>query len=842
MPHDAYNKQPRTELWPEYAQLIEQKYRLQVEGPLLDKKQELYIFGVKQSDDETEVAKAAKKRVDLIVDFMALANAALKRHEPAYICFGIGEHDDWGLHTIEGQHPNPPPNLTWEDAKVHPDRFNKWIETIYQQYVPLLKRFVAPTIPTPNYQTGWYDESRMLAVLEIPPLPNQNVGGLYLSEHNEGEWQRLAERAKVDHRTIRLGSTWRRIGSNNDWVSPEERLYLFPDSPDIPYIPEEGWLTYFDELMERFKYLHAQDVQQVTQYQPLGTTDSQVEALDRLREFASHTSGPAYTLILIGMPGAGKTTVVRQLAYELAKKAKDGILGTKHIPYRGDDSYPRWLDQPNPEDVVPLYLPLSRWAVSSRAEFSQRFAQAITQFAGEAAKLHEQPDQALNLLKDGELNLLVMLDGLDEVSRKDDVTWCQTIDTIREVIGRFPQAKFIVTCRSDQYARLPEWHSFSHIELKPLAVSQVEDVIGQMGWQVDIEPAVLGRLKAEVLVNPRALDALKRNAKSVFRLTLGAAVSHIMRGRLDEEYDKRLHMERKKFANQVESALARLALAMLRGNSRSLPEAMVRREIGDEFFDWAWRAGLLSETRTQICFDSDFALCYWAAQELEISPALHQELEQLVNFIRSQMSLWEWCIRIAFDGVHGWPEKQLESLLIELAMVDSGMTLRIMCDLHRWHEFETVAELSFEEYARSHDDLPPGVELLEGFPARLQIRVLDILNRPSAPLFDSLARMVSEIARPYDVRYAAVRALRRMGYADIERVETELREEEITALLLVINTPLNDRDTRLQAARRLVELGFPRAAEYVSNISEEAITKEDISALPDDQLPIPKLD
>lgn len=95
--------------WSSYASLVRDRILHQAEGPTLDKKREHYYFDEGMTDDDGKPVDHHKKRADFLKDLIALANAARRQNEDAYLCLGIAEFDDWTIFGIEGRHPKRDP-------------------------------------------------------------------------------------------------------------------------------------------------------------------------------------------------------------------------------------------------------------------------------------------------------------------------------------------------------------------------------------------------------------------------------------------------------------------------------------------------------------------------------------------------------------------------------------------------------------------------------------------------------------------------------------------------------------------------------------------------------------
>ncbi len=141
------------------------------------------------------------------------------------------------------------------------------------------------------------------------------------------------------------------------------------------------------------------------------TTDERYVTLDDL---VVGLHGDTQPIIVLGEPGAGKTTVSRYLARTLAT---------------------------TPNGPLPLWLPLRS------ADSKRPLLQQIVEFAdlSDAGLSRAELDAALIGGRG-----TIILDGLDEVSESRRA---MIFDELRAVRARFPRASLIVTCRPQSYQR-----------------------------------------------------------------------------------------------------------------------------------------------------------------------------------------------------------------------------------------------------------------------------------------------------------------------------------------------------------------------------------------------------
>ena len=152
------------------------------------------------------------------------------------------------------------------------------------------------------------------------------------------------------------------------------------------------------------------------------------------------------TLLIMGEPGAGKTTVLLQLVSDLLLRAE--MNGRHPIPVVF--SLASWSGN----------IPLGDWMVNElagRYEVPRRLGQTW--------------------LKNGEL--LPLLDGLDEVEQEQRVACAQAINQFRQ---RYMTMPTVVTCRIKDYDALAIRLNLAQaIVLQPLSLEQIDQYLASMG-------------------------------------------------------------------------------------------------------------------------------------------------------------------------------------------------------------------------------------------------------------------------------------------------------------------------------------------------------------------------
>lgn len=155
------------------------------------------------------------------------------------------------------------------------------------------------------------------------------------------------------------------------------------------------------------------------------------------------------TLLIMGEPGAGKTTVLLQLVSDLLLRAE--IDGRHPIPVVF--SLASWTNN----------QPLGDWMVN------------------ELATRYEVPRRLGQLwLKNGQL--LPLLDGLDEVEQEQRVACAKAINQFRQ---RYLTMPTVVTCRIKDYEALATRLNLAQaIVLQPLSLEQIDQYLASMGQRL----------------------------------------------------------------------------------------------------------------------------------------------------------------------------------------------------------------------------------------------------------------------------------------------------------------------------------------------------------------------
>ncbi len=168
--------------------------------------------------------------------------------------------------------------------------------------------------------------------------------------------------------------------------------------------------------------------------------DRPIRTLARGDSIAGVFAAAQHTLLVLGEPGAGKTTTLLELARDLAARARQA-----------------------PGEPVPVVLALTTWSAGHR-DFG-------AWLVAELGLRYQVPKQlAQTWLDDGRLVLL--LDGLDEVGEAQRAA---CVEAINAFAAARPPPGLAVTCRVAEYGALAvKLRLRAAISLQPLTEEQVE--------------------------------------------------------------------------------------------------------------------------------------------------------------------------------------------------------------------------------------------------------------------------------------------------------------------------------------------------------------------------------
>lgn len=189
-------------------------------------------------------------------------------------------------------------------------------------------------------------------------------------------------------------------------------------------------------------------------------------------------------MVLLGLPGTGKSTFVRYLALRMAQAETDK---SKNI----QDMLPGWKGG----SILPLILSLGRIAETIPADCRKGSSAIIENYIKQTLKSDERTAVfSENILVELErVGGLVLFDGLDEVANLNlRPIVVQAVEDFVQKYGRQPVSRFLVTCRTYSYYHDSKWQltGWATHELALLDNEKIEYFVN--AWHdehIRIEPA-----------------------------------------------------------------------------------------------------------------------------------------------------------------------------------------------------------------------------------------------------------------------------------------------------------------------------------------------------------------
>lgn len=451
---------------------------------------------------------------------------------------------------------------------------------------------------------------------------------------------------------------------------PQDASYTPQRITDMPCIKGIWWREHFERLVNEFDVLKSAEWEGKPYLEPL--CKSQDGGWDLLRNRVLNflnTPGP-HILLLVGKPGAGKTTFLESLTCELAGQAVSEAKAT-------DSS-----QAGQPKQMIPIFFDMGCY---ERDEGNPLARQVTKQGLDRYGLLRLRNSVAPEvILQNQSLSFAICMDALDEIP-----SFKTSIRDVQEFFDSHIDMKAVVTCRADALER--EWkRKYSVVEIELLSESQV---LEYLEGRVDTSLAALEFLLSDeelfqLACIPLMLDALaeywydleqaadqimmqqieageeKTESVSVQRMArLGEALDRLFWQLFDHESKKSLVSGCEVDAIHLMETLSDLAREMDGKRYKATRRELVERLRGKANLQVYSNIGVLRQQRMQYSFVNPLAQVYFAAlaYKLVLIEDVDKGIQLLNREVQPNECFWHLCISILEDIVYR--ERDISSIL-----------------------------------------------------------------------------------------------------------------------------------------------------------------------------------
>ncbi len=222
-----------------------------------------------------------------------------------------------------------------------------------------------------------------------------------------------------------------------------------------------------------------------------------------------------HSLLILGEPGAGKTTALSQLARDFVNRPQDDVLSQK-LPIVFDLS--SWGDEQQP---------IANWLIK---ELKTKYY--IRKWVGKTWVANGQ--------------MVLFLDGLNEVKEKHRSACVEEINQFRQDYG---QHEIIVCSRTQEYKRLDKRLTIQHTVLvQPLTLEQINQYLDRCGEELENLKTLLQEdtVLQQLAKTPLMLYIMRIAHENLPRRgSLGERRSHIFNTYIDEIFKRDRDQKRK---------------------------------------------------------------------------------------------------------------------------------------------------------------------------------------------------------------------------------------------------------------------------------------------------------
>lgn len=631
------------------------------EGPLFDRKEALPLV----SCSKDELHKAEQSKLDSIqgwiVDVISMMNSARHRGRSAYMVFGV--KDDWTLNEYGVLN-----STTFgcdirniERFLVSESEFVKLqIEIILNQdLLPPASRFVAPD-PTSyiQFEFGWLEmngKPYLLSYIKFKPI-------ITAQPFMVAPKEKPSDRMWLEKLRLRATDIYSRVRDTNKLFTGEdlENLVSFQTIPFLSVSALRQYVEHEKRAVEGRLKSHYQDIELVGKQVLLveeQESHEKIEAVTAVLTMLRARSHPN-ALYLLGEGGAGKSTVICEVAATLLKDLQDVLTLLQ------DDEQPTCL--------MPIFLDLSQIGTirnNLEAVASASLSSLIRDYV-------EWPDRVNpeKIFASQYLHFAVLIDALDELEPREVPP---TIKEILRFIKVHPNVRVVVTARNEVF-RTSQMASSCVMKLMAFERAQVVSRLQASERLAMVYDAIIETLGHDdelfhLLSNPRMLGAIA----SKFNTSVRVSLANLLKDAI-KEY---INIEEQKYGIYSEPVvqyerLTKLAEKIwLQGNISEgiyCPSPKAYRRLIS--------AGFLVYQDHIINFRSPYLLYYLLAQELECNPGFLKKnlghVEENADYHAQIIAFAaDWCIQDLTDKSH-WVGRCLGKLSNPRIPIDALLNRR----------------------------------------------------------------------------------------------------------------------------------------------------------------------
>ena len=577
------------------------------ENGLMDRKSQLYrVYG----------QNILKSRSDLVKDMIALANTARRRGKPAYLFLGVQDKTsvpEDQLPGIDGQCNRPTKPQGWDNLSIEEQQ-----ERIGKDYQRIIREYVTPPM---DFEYLWgYVDGKLVSYILVAYNPHERPFEIK---------KEVASKEKV---FLKRGDCWERIGESNESVSPHEKQYLYRYN-DVPYITKKAWETHVKRCLEAYR----SDIDPEISLKVLKVSPSKrIDWNEQINQWID--SQAHHIVLLIGGPGTGKTTTLRQTMYILSSNLLANLeaIGSEE----------------QPSEPIPVYVDLNERSFDGSKAFKRELVSRLDEFGCLELRNHPQP---YTFFGQGKRRFVILLDGLDEI---ESTNGRQTRAAIRGVIDSSPLSMhFIVAGRT--IGMPPSWlNRYPVFQIEPVEQPSIREFldgtleVGSEAWDF-----IYGDGLLQLVSSPLAMNAFKEQwlqweqdyreyqdqriqGEDVIRPdppTVAGVIETILTKLLHHDIDKGTLKDESMLYERL-TRLGKLALWLKVRGQETTSVSQAKEILGEAVYGYGCQLQLLKvQDDGQVCLGSSLLFDYFAVYRLK---------ELLEHSAGASSMTWERCGRM----------------------------------------------------------------------------------------------------------------------------------------------------------------------------------------------------